>query len=109
MRDFFHNYDPVFFAFPIDGDCLNAHDGVLKDGVLYVKPIVKAADNAEIIINGIPAEYDAVAHTYTAELPLCHFRNTLVAIDRKNVTHWSRSIHKIVNTRSDTAWADDSP
>ena len=84
MRDFFHNYDPVFFKFPIDGDCLNAKDGVERDGVLYIKPIVKAADNAEITVNGIPATYDADAHTYTAEIPLRHFRNTLVAIDKKN-------------------------
>ena len=84
MRDFFHKYDPVFFEFPIDGDCLNAKDAVERDGVLYIKPIVKAADNAEITVNGVAADYDADAHTYTAEIALRHFRNTVVAIDKKN-------------------------
>ena len=46
MRDFFHKYDPVFFEFPIDGDCLNRYDGEERDGVLYIPVRIKGADNA---------------------------------------------------------------
>ena len=84
MRDFFHNYDPVFFVSHIDGDCLNNKEGVLKDGALYITAKVKAADNAVITINGIPAEYNEEEHTYSATLPLYNYRNTLCAIDTKN-------------------------
>ncbi len=84
MRDFFHNYDPVFFISHIDGDCLNEKEGRLADGVLYITAKVKAADNAEIEINGRPADYDEKTHTFSAEIPLYNYRNTLCAVDKKN-------------------------
>ena len=56
MRDFFHNYDPVYFVSHIDGDCVNARDGKMEGDALILHVTVKAADNAEITINGIPAE-----------------------------------------------------
>ena len=28
MRDFFRNYDPVYFVSHIDGDCVNERDGL---------------------------------------------------------------------------------
>lgn len=84
MRDFFHNYDPVFFQFPIDGDCLNRYDGEEKDGVLYIPVRVKAADNACITVNDIPAVYDPETYTYEVTVPLHSYRNTLWAIDSKN-------------------------
>ena len=84
MRDFFHNYDPVFFQFPIDGDCLNRYDGKEKDGALYIPVRIKAADNAQITVNDIPAIFDPITYTYEAVVPLYSYRNTLWAIDSKN-------------------------
>ncbi len=45
---------------------------------------MKASDNAEITINGIPAVYDEKEHVFSAEIALYNYRNTLCAIDSKN-------------------------
>lgn len=84
MRDFFHNYDPIFFVSHIDGDCINSKEGRLEGDVLYVTATVKAADNAAVTINGKEATYDKEQHTYSAEIPLYNYRNTLYAIDTRN-------------------------
>ncbi len=84
MRDFFHVNDPVSFAFPIDGDCLNINDGRVEGDALYVKVKVRAAENAQIKVNGVPAVYDDSEKLYTAEIPVWGFRNTLYAIDSYN-------------------------
>ena len=98
MRDFFHNYDPVFFTSHIDGDCVNARDGRLEGDILYVRAKVKAADNAVITINGIPAEFDPEDYTFSAEIPLYTYRNTLYAIDSKNGYRAEIVIYKILDT-----------
>lgn len=98
MRDFFHNYDPVFFSSHIDGDCVNANDGRLDGDVLYIRAKVKAADNAVITINGVPAEFDPEDYTFSAEIPLYTYRNTLYAIDSKNGYRAEIVIYKILDT-----------
>jgi len=84
MRDFFHLCDPVSFAFPIDGDCLNRYDGMIEDGVLHIRVKVRAAENAELKICGIPAEFDPQERLYFAQVPLYGYRTTLTAIDSRN-------------------------
>lgn len=84
MRDFFHTYDPVSFVFPIDGDCLNCHDGRVEDGVLYITVKIRAAENADLRINGQPAAFDPEARLYYREVPIYGYRNTLTAIDAYN-------------------------
>ena len=84
MRDFFHNYDPIFFVSHIDGDCLNNYEGRIEGDALVITAKVKAADNAVVTINGKEAVYDEVEHTYSAEISLYNYRNTLCAIDTKN-------------------------
>ena len=42
MRDFFHNYDPVYFVSNIDGDFVNGFDGRVEGDVLYITAKVKA-------------------------------------------------------------------
>ena len=84
MRDFFRVCDPVSFVFPIDGDCLTLKDGEFRDGVLYVPVRVRAADNADLTVNGVKAVYDKETRLYTAVLPIRTYRNTLAAIDAKN-------------------------
>ena len=84
MRDFFRHYDPVYFVSHIDGDCVNTLDGRMEGDALILPVRVKAADNAEITINGIPAILDKSDYTFRAEVPLYNYRNTLCAIDSKN-------------------------
>ena len=84
MRDFFHVCDPVSFVFPIDGDCLNCHDGTLEDGVLYITVKIRAAENAVLKINGKPAQFDPEARLYYARVPIYGYRTTLTAIDSYN-------------------------
>lgn len=97
MRDFFHNYNPVFFTSHIDGDCISNYEGRLDGDALYIKATVKASDNAKITINGLDAKYDEAEHIYTAEIPLYNYRNTLCAIDTKNgyreeiVVYWLKN------------------
>jgi len=84
MRDFFHNYDPIFFVSHIDGDCLNDSEGRVEGDALYVTATVKGAGNAVVTINGIDAVYNQEERSYSAEVPLYNYRNTLYAIDSKN-------------------------
>jgi len=84
MRDFFHLCDPVSFVFPIDGDCLSIFDGREEDGVLYIRAKVRAAENAQLKINGKDAEYSASERLYSAEIPIYGYRTVLSAIDAHN-------------------------
>ena len=68
MRDFFRNYDPVYFASHIDGDCVNAKDGRMEGEALILPVKIKAADNAVITVNGIPAVLDKSDYTFRAEV-----------------------------------------
>lgn len=97
MRDFFRKCDPVFFTNFIDGDCLTKHDGRVEGDVLYIKAKVKAADNAVITINGIPAELDKSDYTFSAEIPLYTYRNTLYAVDSKNGYRAEIVIYKMID------------
>lgn len=98
MRDFFHKHDPIFFVSHIDGDCINSKEGRLDGEALVIRAVVKAADNAVITINGKPAVYDGATHSFSAEVSLYNYRNTLTAIDTKNgyradiVVFWLREL-----------------
>jgi len=84
MRDFFHTFDPVSFVFPIDGDCLNKYDGREAEDVLYITVKVRAAEDAELTVNGIKASYNTETRLFEAELPIYGYRTTLYAIDARN-------------------------
>ncbi len=84
MRDFFHFHDPVSFAFPIDGDCLNKFDGREEGEALVICVKIRAAENARISVNGREAVFCEKEKLYKADIPLYNFRNTLSAIDAKN-------------------------
>ena len=84
MRDFFHFHDPVSFAFPIDGDCLNVNDGRVDGDALFITVKIRAAENAQITVNNIPAKFDSDERLFIAEVPLYNYRNSLYAIDSKN-------------------------
>lgn len=70
------------FIFPIDGDCLNAFDGVLTDQGLSVTVRVKAPADAAIQVNGRTAEFHDGCHI--AAIPLNFGDSTLVAQDKNN-------------------------
>ena len=77
MRDFFHTYDPVSFVFPIDGDCVNPHDGrATANGVAFTAKVL-SAPHCVVTINGTPAlENDGV---YSAEITVGEGKTTLTA------------------------------
>jgi len=97
MRDFFHKYDPVSFVFPIDGDCLDTSDGHTEDEALYITPKIRAAENADITINGRKAAYDPDTRLYTAEIPLYGYRNTITAIDAHNGARADIVVYRLHN------------
>ena len=98
MRDFFHNYDPIYFVSNIDGDFVNGFDGRVEGDVLYITAKVKAADNAVVTINGIPTVFDETDYTFVAEVPLYTYRNTLCAIDSKNGYRAEIVVYKKLDT-----------
>ena len=53
MRDYLNRDGKIRFLFPVDGDCINAYDGYEKDGMLYVKVVVKADGVKNLEIKGI--------------------------------------------------------
>lgn len=58
MKDFFRENKPLHFVFPIDGDCLNAYDGVVTKDGLEIMAKVSAMPGKSIKINGRAAEFD---------------------------------------------------
>ena len=67
--------DELRFVFPIDGDCLNACDGEIRDGELWVE--VKTESETPVTINGRTAEKRG-GH-YVAEVCIAGGRNTITA------------------------------
>ena len=58
MKDFFRENKPLHFVFPIDGDCLNAYDGIVTKDGLEIIAKVSAMPGKSIKINGCTAEFD---------------------------------------------------
>lgn len=63
------------FIFPIDGDCLNAFDGAIREGGLYTEVVV--ASDSPVDINGQPATEKG--GRYVAEVCLLPGKNRLTA------------------------------
>lgn len=68
------------FVFPIQGDCLNEHDGRLVDNCLYIVAEVKAPENHEIVICKKAATFED--GVYSAEICISGYRTTLTAEDK---------------------------
>ena len=81
MRDYFNSTAPVRFVYPIDGDCMNIYDGVIKDGYLTITVKVAAPADAELYIDEQKAPFDG--EYFTKEVPLKTYRTTITAEDRK--------------------------
>ena len=107
MRDFFHQNDPIFFTSHIDGDCVNAHDGQMIHGTFYIWVSVKAASNASITVNGIPAVLDKSDYTFRAKIPLYGYRNTVCAIDSQNGYRAQIVLYKILEATDKYCFAVD--
>jgi len=54
--------DGNHFIFPIDGDCLNSHDGKVLNGELFFNVSVAAPGDAAIWVNGVLALWDGEHH-----------------------------------------------
>ena len=68
MKDFFREGKPLHFVFPIDGDCLNAHDGTLTENGLEITAAVSAPRGRNVKINGCAAEFDGQDYICTVRL-----------------------------------------
>lgn len=87
MRDFFCLNDRIRFVFPIDGDCVTSRDGEERGGTLMLPVTVRADAGCTVAVNGIPAVASASEPTrYLAVVPVCGYRNTLVAENRMDGT-----------------------
>ena len=78
------NYGTIRIKLTEISHSITTETHLLDGDALYITAKVKAADNAVITINGKEAKYDEAEHTYSAEIPLYNYRNTLCAIDTKN-------------------------
>ena len=84
MRDFFKTTEPVHFVFPIDGDFLNRYDGCEDADGLHLTVRLKAPFDAELYVNETPCTFDRETGEYSCEVNITHYRDTLVAVDKKN-------------------------
>ena len=94
MRDYFSVNSSIRFSFPIDGDCLNAADGVLDGDILTVPVTVAAPYDAEILVNGICASREGEG-LYRADIPVTGYRSTLVAENRTDGTETRITVFRL--------------
>lgn len=80
MRNYFNTTSQVRFVYPIDGDCLNIHDGEMKNGCLEIKVKVQAQAGADIYIDEKKAEFDG--EYFTGQVVLRTYRTTIIAENR---------------------------
>lgn len=80
MRDYFRKDDPVRFLFPIDGDCINANDGVVSGDSVRISVSVAAPAGHEVEICGKPAGFREGA--YRAEVEISGRETVLTAEDK---------------------------
>ena len=93
MRDYFNQKAPVRFEYPIDGDCMNIYDGVMKDGYLTITVKVAAPADAELYIDEQKAEFDGTC--FTKEVPLKTYRTTITAEDRSTGNETAIAVYKL--------------
>ncbi len=77
MRDYLNEASATHFLFPIDGDCLNERDGIVKENILCVRVNVASKVGCTVTVNGVLAiEQDG---TYRAEVCVPVGQTTLIA------------------------------
>jgi hypothetical protein len=72
--------NPPNFLFPVEGDVFHSFDGHLSDGRMSITLQVAAPEDAEIVMNGVPA-VRAGGH-FEAQVILEGYENRLVAVDK---------------------------
>jgi hypothetical protein len=85
MRDYFMEAKPLRFLFPIDGDCVNRHDGAPDGNTLLLPVTVEAPQGADVAVNGIRAT-EMQSGVYHATVPVRGYRNALLAENRTDGT-----------------------
>lgn len=93
MRDYFNEAAAMRFVSPIDGDCMNIHDGEMKNGYLTIPVKVCAPVGADIAINEKKAEFDGTY--YVSEVPLKTYRTTIIADNRTDGTQTTIAVYKL--------------
>ena len=93
MRDYFNEAAAMRFVSPIDGDCMNIHDGEMKNGYLTIPVKVSAPAGADIAINEKKAEFDGTY--YVSEVPLKTYRTTIIADNRTDGTQTTIAVYKL--------------
>ena len=81
MRDYFMKDAAVKFLNFIDGDCVNARDGIIEGDALMLPITVKTTHGCDVYINSVLAE-EKDDGLYTATVALWGYRNTIVAENR---------------------------
>ncbi len=79
MSEYFMTDKPIFFVFPINGDCVNERDGEKTDSGISFTAKVSAPADHEISICGKKAEFDG--EYFFAKISVFGYRNTLTAKD----------------------------
>ncbi len=79
MNRYFHRDNPLYFVFPINGDCINENDGRVEGDTLFLPVIINAPEGKTITVNGVEATY--VDGKYKAEVGVVGYRTTFVATD----------------------------
>ena len=69
------------FVFPENGTCVHKYDGTLQNGGIAIAVKISAEKDAEITINGQSTRFEN--GTYTADVFLDGYRNTLTAKNTK--------------------------
>ena len=95
MRDYLRKDQPLRFAFPIDGDCINCNDGPVADGGILITAQVEAPEGHEVEIESVRAVYSDGC--YRASVKITDKETVLTATDRTAGTACSVKVFRLKN------------
>ena len=96
MRDYFMKDAAVKFLNFIDGDCVNARDGIIEGDALMLPITVKTTHGCDVYINSILAK-EKEDGIYTATVALFGYRNTVIAENRTENTSSHIALFRMPN------------
>ena len=82
MNDGTLNNTSIRFIGIIDGDCVNEFDGKKTENGIMIPISVSAPEGCRLTLNNIPMSENC--GTYTSEIEICGYRNTLTVKDHTN-------------------------
>ena len=93
MRDYFNESAAMRFVSPIDGDCMNIHDGEVKNGYLTIPVKISAPADADVYVNERKADYDGAY--FVSEVPLKTYRTTIIADNHTDGSQTAIAVYKL--------------